>query len=40
MFTVAMRRADRIGMVFITHSGKSSEKVLGIITAWDVAAYL
>ena len=40
MFTVAMRRADRIGMVFITHSGKPSEKVLGIITAWDVAAYL
>ena len=40
LFTAAMRRADRIGMVFITHSGKPSEKVLGIITAWDVAAFL
>lgn len=40
MFTEAMRRADRIGMVFITHNGKPSEKVLAIATAWDVAAYL
>lgn len=27
----AMEKADRIGVVFITHSGKSSEKVLGIV---------
>ena len=39
-FTEAMRNADRIGMVFVTHSGKPTERVLGILTAWDVAAYL
>lgn len=27
----AMREANRIGVVFITHSGEPSEKVLGIV---------
>ena len=40
MFTDAMRKADRIGMVFITQNGRDTEKILGIITAWDIAAYL
>lgn len=31
---------DRIGMIFVTHSGKESEKIMGIITAWDIAAEL
>jgi len=27
----------RLGVVFITHNGKQNEKLLGMITAWDVA---
>lgn len=37
LFEDALSHQDRIGMVFVTHSGKSTEKMLGIITAWDVA---
>lgn len=40
MFTDVMRKADRIGMVFITQNGRDTEKILSIITAWDIAAYL
>lgn len=37
IFEDALKKQDRIGLVFITQTGKSTEKVLGIITAWDVA---
>ena len=37
MFSDALLHNDRIGMVFVTHSGKSTEKILGLITAWDLA---
>ena len=38
MFDEADRSEDRIGMIFVTENGKASERLLGIITAWDIAA--
>jgi len=38
MFDEARSKGDKIGMIFVTHSGKETEKLLGIVTAWDVAA--
>lgn len=32
----AFRNRTRIGLFFITHSGKPSEKVLGLLTPWEV----
>lgn len=37
LFADADRRSDRIGLIFVTASGKKTEKLLGIISAWDVA---
>lgn len=37
IFANALEHGDRIGMVFVTHSGKKTEKILGLITAWDLA---
>lgn len=37
LFTNALKQDDRIGLVFVTRNGKPTEKVLGIISAWDVA---
>ena len=39
MFNEAIKVRERIGMVFITHNGKQSEKLLGILTAWDLANF-
>ena len=39
MFEDALSKQDRIGLVFTTNTGKSNEPLLGIITAWDIAAY-
>ncbi len=38
MFDRADRSENRIGMLFVTENGKASERLLGIITAWDIAA--
>ncbi len=38
IFDEALKNSDRVGMIFVTEHGKSEEKLLGIITAWDVAA--
>ena len=38
MFDEADRSEDRIGMVFVTENGKPTERLLGIITAWDIAS--
>ena len=38
IFSKASDKNDRIGMIFVTHNGKEKEKILGIITAWDVAS--
>ncbi|MBR5259139.1 MAG: hypothetical protein IKV48_01460 [Eggerthellaceae bacterium] len=37
MFDEADRSEDLIGMIFITENGKPTERLLGIITAWDIA---
>ena len=37
LFEDALSQNDRIGMIFVTNSGKPNEKLLGIITVWDVA---
>ena len=39
VFAEGRKNKERIGLVFVTHSGKPTEKLLGIISAWDVAAY-
>lgn len=38
LFDDALKNSDRIGMVFVTEHGKMDEKLLGIITAWNIAA--
>ena len=38
MFDEALQQEERIGMIFVTENGRSDEELLGIITAWDVAA--
>lgn len=40
MFSDAIRKKDRIGMIFVTHGGKPTERLMGIVTAWDVAAHV
>ena len=38
VFEEASRKGKKIGMIFVTEHGSEKEKLLGIITAWDVAA--
>lgn len=38
-FQQALKKGRRVGMVFLTQSGKPAEKVLGILTAWDMVGY-
>ncbi len=38
IFEEASRAGRKVGMIFVTEHGRDSEKLLGIITAWDVAA--
>lgn len=37
MFRLGLRERRRIAVIFVTETGKSTEKFLGMITAWDVA---
>lgn len=37
IFDGALQRGERLGMLFVTQNGKPSEKLLGIVTAWDIA---
>lgn len=37
IFADALKNVDRIGLAFVTNSGKPTEKLLGIISAWDIA---
>lgn len=39
MFIKGLKNNKRLGLVFITESGKKTEKILGLISAWDVAGY-
>lgn len=38
IFSESQKNAQRIGLLFVTNSGKPTERLLGIISAWDVAA--
>ena len=38
LFDEAAQSGQKLGMIFVTEQGKESEALLGIITAWDVAA--
>ncbi len=38
IFNDAIQVRRRIGMIFVTQHGKADEKLLGIITAWDLAS--
>ena len=38
IFEDALSKQDRIGLIFITKSGNPKEPLLGILTAWDIAA--
>ncbi len=38
LFDEAAQSGQKIGMIFVTEHGNESEALLGIITAWDVAA--
>lgn len=35
-FEKAIKEKKRLGVIFITQSGKETEKILGLITAWDL----
>lgn len=37
LYSEAMKAGDRIGLIFVTETGKLTEKLLGIISAWDIA---
>ena len=39
MFRESLRRSERLGMVFVTAHGDEGERMLGVITAWDMAAF-
>lgn len=37
LFSEAVEKGDRIGLVLVTENGKPNEKLMGILTAWDMA---
>ncbi|NLA85224.1 MAG: CBS domain-containing protein [Clostridiales bacterium] len=39
MFAKELRQGKRLAVVFITDTGDPDEKLLGLITAWDIAGY-
>ena len=39
LYTKELKIKRRLGAVFITHNGKKDESILGMLTAWDIAAY-
>lgn len=39
IFQIGLKDQKRISVVFITENGKPKEKILGMITAWDLAGY-
>lgn len=40
LFEQSLKNQQRLGMVFVTANGKEAERLLGIITAWDMAVFL
>ena len=39
MFQDALKRKERLSAVFVTQTGRPTERVLGMLTAWDMASY-
>lgn len=39
IFKEELQNKKRLSVVFITETGKPTEKILGLITAWDIAGY-
>lgn len=39
MFAKKLRKGKRLAVVFITETGDPREKVLGLVTVWDIAGY-
>lgn len=39
LFKDALRRSERLGAVFVTTSGRPTERLLGMLTSWDMAAF-
>ena len=39
MFQEALEDKKRLGAVFVTQNGRPTERILGMLTAWDMAAY-
>jgi len=39
LFQDSLARRERVGMVFVTEHGEPDEELLGILTAWDMAAF-
>ena len=37
-FEEHFRKNERLGMIFLTQNGKQTEKLMGILTAWDLLA--
>lgn len=37
IFEKAVKEGARIGLAFVTHTGKAEEKMLGIVSPWDIA---
>lgn len=37
LFAEALKKHERIGMIFVTENGQSDEPLLGILTVWDIA---
>ena len=37
IFSEGSKNKDRVGLIFVTKTGKATEPLLGIISAWDVA---
>ena len=40
LFQAELKEHRRLGVVFITENGNPNQKILGIITAWDMAGYI
>jgi len=38
MFLDSINKKERLGAIFVTQNGLKTEKILGIITAWDLSA--
>ena len=39
LFQDSLAQRVRLGMVFVTEHGEPDEELLGILTAWDMAAF-